>query len=416
MAIFLDAAERVLNENGNRPLHCKDMTDIALQKGYLPTQGQTPAETMSARLATDVKQPISRFIRVAPGTYRLKLSNELTQQADNDVDTYVMSTVEVIERIFQENNNQPMHCKKIAEIAQQKGYLRSGIQNPDKTVSDRLWIESQPGKLRFKRLERGIYCPYQTAEVPHEKVMPKSISNQKTPFSDALLAEEITDIKRKLDEYRNEYLKEDSYHPNNEAETCMLADHFLAKVLGYKPVKEIKGEDYIHGGYADRVVVLDNIKQIIIEVKAMNKTLKDQHLRQCLSYASQAGVTWMILFNGRHIRFDRVIFSDPVRFEQLFEHNLQDAEQIHQAATDLVHFSQIVFKRTTKEALVQYWAKRNALASSKIAQLIYTSAIVKSLKRTLKAETAIAFKDNEIADILKQVIQNANNIDLEMKE
>ena len=56
-----------------RPLHYTDITEIALQSGYLQSRGRTPHNTMRARLSVDVRDnPRSPFVQTAPGVYGLK--------------------------------------------------------------------------------------------------------------------------------------------------------------------------------------------------------------------------------------------------------------------------------------------------------------------------------------------------------
>jgi hypothetical protein len=69
---FKAAAWEVLGEVGH-PLHYTDITEIALQSGYLQSAGRTPQNTMRARLSVDVRDnPDSLFVQVAPGVYGLK--------------------------------------------------------------------------------------------------------------------------------------------------------------------------------------------------------------------------------------------------------------------------------------------------------------------------------------------------------
>jgi hypothetical protein len=69
---FKRAAEEVLREVG-RPLHYTDITELALEAGYLKTRGRTPHNTMRARLSVDVRDnPESPFVQTAPGVYGLR--------------------------------------------------------------------------------------------------------------------------------------------------------------------------------------------------------------------------------------------------------------------------------------------------------------------------------------------------------
>ncbi len=69
---FKAAAREVLREVGH-PLHYTDITEIALESGYLESAGQTPHNTMRARLSVDVRDnPETPFLQTAPGVYGLK--------------------------------------------------------------------------------------------------------------------------------------------------------------------------------------------------------------------------------------------------------------------------------------------------------------------------------------------------------
>lgn len=73
---FVSAAREVLREVGY-PLHYSDITEIALESGYLKSTGRTPHNTMRARLSVDVRDnPESPFIQTAPGVYGLKRPGE----------------------------------------------------------------------------------------------------------------------------------------------------------------------------------------------------------------------------------------------------------------------------------------------------------------------------------------------------
>lgn len=72
---FKAAAREVLREVGH-PLHYGDITELALESGYLASAGRTPQNTMRARLSVDVRDnPQTPFVQRAPGIYGLKEMN-----------------------------------------------------------------------------------------------------------------------------------------------------------------------------------------------------------------------------------------------------------------------------------------------------------------------------------------------------
>lgn len=73
MARFLDAAYRVLSEQG-KPLTAVELTAFAQENGYLKTSGKTPSQTMKSKLSTDIlsKKDRSMFMRTGEGRFGLR--------------------------------------------------------------------------------------------------------------------------------------------------------------------------------------------------------------------------------------------------------------------------------------------------------------------------------------------------------
>jgi hypothetical protein len=72
MDSFKDIAYQILKEAGE-PLHSKEITKIALKRGWLKTAGKTPEATMNAALVVDVNKykKKSRFIKVGPSRFTI---------------------------------------------------------------------------------------------------------------------------------------------------------------------------------------------------------------------------------------------------------------------------------------------------------------------------------------------------------
>lgn len=72
MNSFKDIAYQILKEAG-KPLHSKEITKIALQRGWLKTAGKTPEATMNAQLIVDIntKKEKSYFVKAGPSVFRL---------------------------------------------------------------------------------------------------------------------------------------------------------------------------------------------------------------------------------------------------------------------------------------------------------------------------------------------------------
>ena len=66
-----EAIEKVLNEE-KEPLHYTKIAELISQRGYRISLGATPQDTVSAKLAVDVKKENSIFEKIDKGIYTLK--------------------------------------------------------------------------------------------------------------------------------------------------------------------------------------------------------------------------------------------------------------------------------------------------------------------------------------------------------
>ncbi len=73
MSKFLDAAFQILREAAV-PLTAAEITGRALERGLIPSTGQTPSQTMKSKLSTAIlrEQGHSRFMRSAAGKFALR--------------------------------------------------------------------------------------------------------------------------------------------------------------------------------------------------------------------------------------------------------------------------------------------------------------------------------------------------------
>src|SRR5262245_62946730 len=79
---FTEAAAEVLRLVG-RPLHYKEITDLAIEKNLLSHVGKSPEVTMGARLAALLKKTSKEnpLVRVKPGVFALREWDDATIKA-----------------------------------------------------------------------------------------------------------------------------------------------------------------------------------------------------------------------------------------------------------------------------------------------------------------------------------------------
>jgi restriction system protein len=70
---YIEAAYSILKQAG-KPLHYRELTRIAIERGLVQPEGLTPEASMAARLSVEIKRGKAegRFIRLGPGTFGLR--------------------------------------------------------------------------------------------------------------------------------------------------------------------------------------------------------------------------------------------------------------------------------------------------------------------------------------------------------
>ncbi len=107
MKSFKDIAYQILTEAG-KPLHYREITEIAQDTGLLNTQGKTPWATMNAQLSMDIvnKGASSLFLRTDPGFFGL--NSNLT----------VSQTIQGKARIIRHDVNKDLSSKQKGDIGE----------------------------------------------------------------------------------------------------------------------------------------------------------------------------------------------------------------------------------------------------------------------------------------------------------
>lgn len=105
---FKQVAYDILKEEG-RPLHSRKITQIALERGLLVTNGKTPEATMNAQLVTDInkKGAKSNFIKTGPSTFYI-----------NNVDEPFVTTEEIAQEQKKQITISNMSSKQKGDIAE----------------------------------------------------------------------------------------------------------------------------------------------------------------------------------------------------------------------------------------------------------------------------------------------------------
>lgn len=168
----------------------------------------------------------------------------------------------------------------------------------------------------------------------------------------------------------------------SEEDTVTIVRDVLAEVLGYDKYADITGEYQIRGTYCDLAVRVDDKLRFLIEVKAVDRTLKEAHLRQATDYAAKEGIEWVILTNGIEWRVYRMVFEQPVRHEHVFSLDL-----LHETP-DLMNMLYMLSREGAKKrAIREYHAQMRAINRHSLAAVILSQPVLNVVRRELRRAT-----------------------------
>ncbi len=163
MGSLLGAVASVLAEAG-APLTVAAITERVLAAGLWQTDGKTPAATVGAKLAVDVKDKRegSLFVRTDPSTFGLRamgIAPAQTKVAGPGQLTYMEAAQSVLTGIADGN---PMHYREITKRAIEAGMLAPNGLTPAATMYSQLLTDIERRAKRgepprFARLSPGVF-------------------------------------------------------------------------------------------------------------------------------------------------------------------------------------------------------------------------------------------------------------------
>ena len=193
----------------------------------------------------------------------------------------------------------------------------------------------------------------------------------------------------------------------SEEDTVTIVRDMLADVLGYDKYKDITGEYQIRGTYCDLAVKVDDRLRFLIEVKAVDKTLKESHIRQATDYAAKEGIEWVVLTNGIEWHIFRMIYEKPVRHEFVFSMDMLSSD------SDLIEQLYLLSKEGAKKrAIRQYYAQVQALNRYSIAAAIISEPVLRVISREIKrASPGIRIDMEDVEEIIMHEVVKRDVLD-----
>ncbi|HUU97782.1 MAG TPA: restriction endonuclease subunit R [Phycisphaerae bacterium] len=186
----------------------------------------------------------------------------------------------------------------------------------------------------------------------------------------------------------------------SEQDTVTIVTDMLAALFGYDKYSEVTGEYAIRGTYCDLAVKVDGKIKYLIEVKAVDKSLNENHLRQATDYAAKEGIEWVALTNAVEWQAYRMIFEQPVSFEQVFTMNLLEG------GSELVEMIYMLSREgIIKQALDDYHEQRQILNRHVVSAVLLSEPILKAVRRELrKMSPKMKIDTDDVKDIVTNEI------------
>lgn len=186
----------------------------------------------------------------------------------------------------------------------------------------------------------------------------------------------------------------------SEADTVTIIIDMLADVFGYDKYKEVTSEHAIRGTSVDLAVIVDEKKRFLLEAKAINVELKDQHVKQAIDYAANEGISWVVLSNGAIWRLYCVRFVKPIEKTLVFE---IDVANCNCKSDDVIAcFGSLTTEGYSKDCLADLLSSKQTSSKFTIAAVLRSDVMIDSLRREVRRLSGIRLDP----DYLKATLEN----------
>jgi hypothetical protein len=196
----------------------------------------------------------------------------------------------------------------------------------------------------------------------------------------------------------------------SEADTVTVVKDVLADVFGYDKYAELTSEHQIRGTFCDLAIQIEGKIRFLIEVKGAGSTLNDSHLRQAVNYGAHEGIEWIILTNAYEWRFYKVIFAQPIDWEEITRFCLPDLSVRSQA--DLERMFLLAREGLPLDAINSFHQHQQIMNQFTIAQVVQSESIVAAVRREMRRLFPdLRIEVADVADLLSSGVLKREVVD-----
>jgi hypothetical protein len=188
----------------------------------------------------------------------------------------------------------------------------------------------------------------------------------------------------------------------SEADTVVIVNDILSDVLGYDKYQNVSSESAIRGTFVDLSVAVDNKTRFFIEVKAVNTELKDNHVKQAIDYAANAGVDWVVLTNGLMWRVYKVQFTKPI--DKFLACDIDLLNSSYKDEEVIGCFGNLSREGFSKDSMGDFLLEKQITNKFSVASILMTPAIVEHVRREIRRLSGIRVEEEYLTSLLSDEI------------
>jgi Type I restriction enzyme R protein N terminus (HSDR_N) len=202
----------------------------------------------------------------------------------------------------------------------------------------------------------------------------------------------VPDIRKGLKRY-SESFRQARELALNEADTSLRLTKFFEDVLEFDALKDISKEANFKNKYVDICLKIDGVTKLLVEAKAAGVKLRDRHIEQAQSYASQNNFRWVVLTNGVEWNLYHLTFDEGIEYELAFSISLAEDLDLEDAAAKLA----LLHKKAIKAGdLEEYWEQATALGPESIGKALFSEPVVALLRREIRRQTDLLIDPEDL--------------------
>ena len=196
----------------------------------------------------------------------------------------------------------------------------------------------------------------------------------------------------------------------NEAETVKVVNDILSELLGYDRYNDITSEKQINDKYCDLAIRNSNKNDkiyMVIEVKKVTASLKDNHIEQAVKYGRDGGIKWVVLTNAEDWKVYKI---ENNKKRNVFEFNFLKLNPKNQKELERIYAISKIGKE--KSAIEEVYSINQTNNKYVIAAILNRPETYKNIRKIIRKylDKTAKITEEEIENYIQNDIMQDNVI------